>query len=431
VSNPIEPLRQDAAAIYDAALAGVEPGRALARALEGLSVPDRVSLLAIGKASAAMIGAALERLARSGRPPRTGIMVTPEPGPSPHPAIIRVAGDHPLPGRLSAEAARTVESWCAGVAPGESVWAALSGGASSLVGSPVDPITPADYAELQRALFGAGLPIDRLNRVRKRVSRLGAGRLAARLPAAGSLDVFLLSDVPSNHPADIGSGPFEPDETTARAVRDLLVDAIGSDRIPPTVRDYLDRVERGELAETPKPDDPAVARRRNHLIGSNRIALDHAAARARELGYTVTVLDALLAGDAATAGRAFAVRIAADPPDRPRAWLAGGETTVTLGPDAGQGGRCQELGLAAAERLAGTGVTLLAAGTDGRDGPTDAAGAVVDGTTWTAIRSAGIDPAEALAGHDAYPALDRVRALLRTGPTGTNVMDVVIALWRP
>jgi glycerate-2-kinase len=431
VPNPIETLREDAAAIYDAALRGVEPGRAVLRALQSLPVPDRVSVVAIGKASAAMVGAALEHLARSGRAPRNGIMVTPDRGPAPHPAIVRIAGDHPLPADRSAEAARMIEAWTAGVEPGETIWAFLSGGASSLVGAPVDSVTAADYSALQQALFGAGLPIDRLNQVRKRVSRLGGGRLAARLEAAVAVDGFLLSDVPSDAPADIGSGPLEPDDTTAGEVRALLVGAIGSDRIPRTVRAYLDRVERGELGETPKPGDPAFARRRNHLVGSNRIALEHAAARAGELGYAVTMVDHLLTGDAAAAGRIAGDRIVADSSDRPQAWIAGGETTVVLGADAGRGGRCQELGLAAAERLAGTGLVLLAAGTDGRDGPTDAAGAVVDGNTWSAIRAAGIDPAAALRRHDAYPALERVGALLRTGPTGTNVMDVMIALGRP
>jgi glycerate-2-kinase len=431
VPNRDEKLRQDAATIYDAAVAGVEPGRALLRALESASSPERVSLVAVGKASVAMMSAAVEHLRAHGRVPRTGLMVTPEPGPAPHPSVTRVVGDHPLPGNASGQAAERVEVWCDGIEPGETVWAFISGGASSLIGAPVDPITTADYRVLQRALFGAGLPIDRLNRIRKRVGRWGAGRLATRLAAAAAIQVYLLSDVPSNEPADIGSGPFEPDDSTAASVRALLVEAIGADRIPDSVRRYLEQVDRGEHPETPTRGAPVFSRRANHLVASNQLALDHAARRARELGYTVTVADSRLEGDAAAAGRALVERIVAEPNDRPRAWLAGGETTVALAGLAGRGGRCQELCLAAAELVAGTDIVLLAAGTDGRDGPTDAAGGLVDGDTWTRLRAAGIDPAAALRRHDAYPALDRVAGLVRTGPTGTNVMDVVVALRTP
>jgi hydroxypyruvate reductase len=194
----------------------------------------------------------------------------------------------------------------------------------------------------------------------------------------------------------------------------------------------------GKTPETPKPGDQAFARVTLELVASNRLALEAAAKRAAELGLAPRVVETPLAGEASTAGASVAasllnncVRLSIPQPSRPTCLIWGGETTVTLGEHpTGLGGRSQELALAAARRLEGAsnGIALLAAGTDGRDGPTDAAGAVVDGRTWSGIKTRGRDPAHDLAAHDAYPALDSVEALLRPGPTGTNVMDIVIGV---
>jgi hydroxypyruvate reductase len=211
-------------------------------------------------------------------------------------------------------------------------------------------------------------------------------------------------------------------------------------RIPAPLRDRLTAVERGEAPETPKPGDPAFARVETRLIASNRLALEAAATRASALGLAPQVMEPVLSGEAADAGRRIAAtvltycqRSGSQPEAAPACLIWGGETTVTLGEaPSGRGGRSQELALAAAERLAaapaGTAPTTLAAGTDGRDGPTDAAGAIVDPDTWAAVRRAGRDPARDLAAHDAYPALDAAGALLRPGLTGTNVMDVVFGI---
>jgi glycerate-2-kinase len=195
----------------------------------------------------------------------------------------------------------------------------------------------------------------------------------------------------------------------------------------------------GKTPETPKPGDQAFARVTLELVASNRLALEAAAKRAAELGLAPRVMETPLAGEASTAGASVAaslvnncVRLSIPQPSpSPVCLIWGGETTVTLGENpAGLGGRSQELALAAAQALDGasSGIALLAAGTDGRDGPTDAAGAVVDGRTWTEIRNRGRDPAHDLARHDAYPALDSVGALLKPGLTGTNVMDIVIGV---
>jgi glycerate 2-kinase len=204
------------------------------------------------------------------------------------------------------------------------------------------------------------------------------------------------------------------------------------------LRDHIGAIERGELPETPKPGDPAVERVPNIVIASNRLAVLAAAARARELGLTTETVEAPLSGAAAAAGDRIARQLTGDgtgPTGQiargaARCVILGGETTVTMGAAAGLGGRCQELALAAARALDGSGAdaVLLAAGTDGRDGPTDAAGAIVDGTTWQRITAAGRNPQRDLDDHNSHPALAAADALVRTGPTNTNVMDVVIGI---
>ena len=322
------------------------------------------------------------------------------------------------------------------MAPDDEVWVLLSGGASSLLAAPVDGITPAELTALYALLLGSGLDITAMNRIRKRFSRWGGGRLAQAL-APARVRVFVVSDVIGDDLAAIGSGPCVPDPTTAGDVRRLLQDARLWDRIPQSARRIVTASESGETAETPKPGDAAFARVTLELIASNRLALEAAAKRAAELGLAPVMAETPLAGEASTAGASVAATLLqhCGPPGVPqpaaRCFIWGGETTVTLG-DAppGLGGRCQELALAAARALEGarTGVGLLAAGTDGRDGPTDAAGAIVHGGTWRAMIEAGRDPARDLGAHDAYRALDAAGALLKVGLTGTNVMDVVIGL---
>jgi len=235
-----------------------------------------------------------------------------------------------------------------------------------------------------------------------------------------------------------------PDDTTAADIHAALVDAGLWDRTPPAVRRYLHTVEHNPSLETPKRGDPAFHHVETRVVAGNRIALEAIAARASELGYAPHILDAALSGEAAELGARLAASLrnycASPPPhlpgrrDRP-CLIWGGETTVTISASGafGVGGRCQELALAGARALAraepcGRVPTLLAAGTDGRDGATDATGAIVDGGTWEAIRRAGRDPARDLAAHDSYAALDAAGALLRTGLTGTNVMDVIVGI---
>jgi glycerate 2-kinase len=441
--RPSDPAYSPSAALlselYAVATAAVDPGPALARRLRSLEPRGGPGpwIIALGKAALPMTRAALDVLAECGIEPAGGLVVGPTSAPAAHPSLPVVAGDHPEPGPGSLSAARALADVAARASKGEEAWVLLSGGTTSLIGAPVDGLAPGDLSRLYSLLLGSGLDITAMNRIRKRFSRWGAGRLALAL-APARLRVYVVSDVIGDDLASIGSGPCVSDPATAAEVRDLLQRSALWEKIPETARRQLREAEAGRMAETPKPGDQAFARVTLELIASNRLALEAAARRAAELGLAPVMSDTPLAGEAATAGASVAAALLQDyasrgipQPDRKRCLIWGGETTVTLGTSpAGLGGRCQELALAAARALAGApaGVALLAAGTDGRDGPTDAAGAIVDGRTWDAVAASGRDPGRDLAAHDAYRALDAAGVLLRPGLTGTNVMDVVIGV---
>jgi hydroxypyruvate reductase len=430
--------RERLAELYSVATEAVNPGPALRSQLDRLagSPPARLWILALGKAALPMAETAVQTLREWKIEPAGGLIVPPAAAPMPHPSLRVVAGDHPEPGAGSRSAAHALGEVASRVQPEDEVWVLLSGGASSLLAAPVDGIIPAELTAVYALLLGSGLDITAMNRIRKRFSRWGGGRLARAL-APARVRGFVVSDVIGDDLASIGSGPCVPDPTTAGDVRRLLEEARLWDRLPESARRLVAASESGETAETPKPGDAAFARVTLELIASNRLALEAAAKRAAELGLAPVVAETPLAGEASTAGASVAAtllqhcRPSGIPQPAARCFIWGGETTVTLGEaPPGVGGRCQELALAAARALVGAPaeVGLLAAGTDGRDGPTDAAGAIVDGATWRAIAAAGRDPGHDLAAHDAYRALDAAGALLQVGLTGTNVMDVVIGL---
>ena len=384
-----------------------------------------------------MAETAVQLLRRRGHDATGGLVVAPEGDQSPHQRLDLLLGDHPEPGPRSLAAAAALHEVAAQVAPEDEVWVLLSGGTTSLIGAPEPGLASPDLKSIYGLLLGSGLDIAAMNRIRKRFSRWGGGKLARALSPA-LVRVYIVSDVIGDDLASIGSGPCVPDTTTAFEVRELLERTALWTRLPEQARQFLLSVESGKTAETPKPGDPAFARVTNELVASNRLALEAAASRATELGLAPQLVETPLAGEASAAGASVAadllhncVRLSIPQPSRaPLCLIWGGETTVTLGEEFGAGGRCQELALAAAQAFAGAShaPTLLAAGTDGRDGPTDAAGAVVDGTTWSDIIAKGHDPALHLARHNAYAALDAVGALLKPGLTGTNVMDVVIGV---
>ncbi|HET6837709.1 MAG TPA: DUF4147 domain-containing protein [Gemmatimonadales bacterium] len=430
--------------MYSAAIQAVAPGPALALRLQGVELPTdrRVWILALGKAAGPMAAAAVAALRDRGISPAGGVVVGPAPGDSLTPRLSYVQGDHPEPGPGSQAAAEALARIADQVDGTDEVWVLLSGGTTSLIGAPEPGLKPAEFASIYSLLLGSGLDITAMNRIRKRFSRWGGGKLARAL-APATVRVFVVSDVIGDDLASIGSGPCVPDRSTAAEVHALLEASGLWHRLPEQARHFVLSAESGRTAETPKPGDRIFARVTHQLIASNRLALDAAARRARELGITAVVQDALLSGEASRVGAEIAGALLHNcarhfvPQLNSSAgscWIWGGETTVSLGEGTpGQGGRCQELALAAAKLLAEApeGAALLAAGTDGRDGPTDAAGAVVDSRTWRGIIQAGRDPSLDLETHNAYVALDAAGALLRPGLTGTNVMDVVIGLCPP
>jgi glycerate-2-kinase len=301
-------------------------------------------------------------------------------------------------------------------------------------------MSEADLTTLYELLLGAGLDIHAMNAVRKRFSRWSAGRLALALAPAATR-CFAVSDVKGDDLSVIGSGPCVPDAVTAREIIGILERARLLQRIPKAHRAYLDDVARSRIPETPRATHPAFAHVEARVVGNLQLALDGAAARARAHLSHVEVVDNSLSGDAATAGEAIARYLLTqrrDAGDEPLCYIWGGETTVDVGTansvsSGSGGGRCQELALAASHVLsdagdAAAGISILAAGTDGRDGNTDAAGAIVDNSTWNTIASAGGDPATALATHQSFSALRAASAIIPRRDTGTNVTDIVIGL---
>ncbi len=420
-----ESLREVLVDLFLTGVAAAAPGPALAGVL-GLQAPSvgasRVWIVALGKAARPMAETAVAHLAGLGLAPAGGVVVVPGPDSSPVAGLTTVVGDHPLPGPGSVAAAEAIGELAGRTGAGDEAWVLLSGGATSLAAAPVEGLAAEDLQGLYRSLLSSGLDIARMNIVRKRFSRWGAGRLAVALQPA-RVRTFIVSDVIGDDLAAIGSGPCVPDPHSVADVKALL-EANGLEQaIPPAILDHLRRDD--PSSETPKPSHPAFRSTESHIVAGNRLSLDAIARRAEELGWQPKVLLEPLSGEAANAGRDLALSLGEQPPGT--CLVAGGETVVRIDPGTtGLGGRSQELALAAAGVLAGNSSALLAAGTDGRDGPTDAAGAVVDGTTWDQIKKAGRDPSEDLTGHNSNPALASAGALVVTGLTGTNVMDVVI-----
>lgn len=425
-------------ALYEAAVAAVAPASLASAALTDLDArPDqRFWVFAFGKAAPAMAQGAVAALRRSLYTIAGGVVAGAEPSATPFSTIRSTHGDHPLPGAKSLAAAQLIGDTVPAVRGDDAAVVLVSGGTTSLVAAPVRGAEQSDIERLFVQLMDAGLDIGLMNAVRKRFLRWGAGRLAVALAPARTR-VLLLSDVPGDAPADIGSGPCAPDEWRARDLVAMLEDARLLDRLPASLREYLSSVFRGLSPDTPKAGHPAFAHVSTCVVGSNALALDAALAQAKQLGVSAERGAFALSGEAAACGERIArLLLERAASGRTGCVMWGGETTVQLGDASvarGTGGRCQELALAAARVLASGGdaarrVTILAAGTDGRDGPTDATGAFADALLWQRIADAGADPAAALARHRSHAALDAGGALLRRGPTGTNVMDVVIAV---
>ncbi|MFH1176904.1 MAG: DUF4147 domain-containing protein [Acidobacteriota bacterium] len=380
-------------------------------------------LVALGKAGPAL---AAEAMRRSERPPDEVFILAPDGVPTPE----RVApftrhASHPHPDARGVAATRELRSLLAGLAPEDGVLLLLSGGASALLAEPLPDLDPTQAAATTTALLARGAAIHELNTVRKHLLAATGGRLAAGCPA--EILTLALSDVPGDDPATIASGVTVADPTTFADALDVLARRRLTTDLP-AVTALLEAGRRGEIPESPKPGDLRLARSRYALLGTSRDALDAAAAVAAASGLRPLTLTRTLRGEAQSVGAMLAGLARAAASGEALALLAAGETTTRLrGP--GLGGRNLELALSAACGLAGAAeCCLLAAGTDGVDGNSPAAGAVVDGDTLIRAARCGRDAALAFACSDSWGFFTGLPEAIVTGPTGTNVADVAFIL---
>jgi hydroxypyruvate reductase len=343
-----------------------------------------------------------------------------------------VEAGHPIPDARGHDAAVEILRLVSDAGGEDLVLCLVSGGGSALAPLPVPGVTLDEKQEVTRLLLEAGATINQLNAVRKHLSRLKGGQLA-RAAAPAPVLALLLSDVIGDPLDVIASGPTAPDPTTFGDALGVL-DGFGlRASVPTAVRRHLEAGSRGEVAETPKPGDPVFAGVTNLVVGNNDLVVEAAVTTARRLGFTPLLLTRRLQGEAREVARVFGAILAEAwqrerPVARPACLIAAGETTVTVR-GTGKGGRCQEFCLALAPLLVDIeGAVVLAAGTDGTDGPTDAAGAIVDATTLERARAQGLDPRRALLANDAYGFFTPLGDLVVTGPTGTNLMDLYLGL---
>lgn len=437
-----EQAREDLVRIFRAAIAAVDPVLLVKRHLERegarVVVLDGARPVARWKGDALVIGAgkAAARMAAGCEevlgPERVrGLVTVPDGYDVPLSSIQAARADHPTPDARGVQATARICDLLRSRRRG-AIIALISGGASSLLVRPRSPVTLGEKQEVTQRLLASGATIGAVNTVRKHLSLVKGGGLL-RATAARPFVSLVLSDVVGDDPSVVGSGPTVPDTTRFEDACDVLAELRLGSELPLSVTDTLERGRRGEIEETLKPDDPAARGAENVLIGGNRLAIAGAEAEARRLGYETLVCEGALTGETTDSARRWIPGILAEAEHaagRRLCVIAGGETTVTVrGP--GRGGRNQEFALALAAPLAETKLCVLSAGTDGIDGPTDAAGAFVDGSTLGRSRALGLDPNAALFRNDSYGFFSALGDLFRCGPTGTNVMDITIALALP
>ena len=435
-------------AIMRSAIAAADAGLLVRNALaapeiaEALRAAAAVDVIAAGKAAAPMLQACTSGTGNRewpvvhGLPPagpiRQVVGVAPAPPEGRSGRVLWHAAAHPVPDGRSVAAAQQVIEIAAALGRDDLLVLLLSGGASSFVALPAEAISLADKQETTRFLLAHGANIHELNTVRKHMSAIKGGQLAAVV--SGTVLTLAVSDVVDDDVSVIGSGPAVPDETTFGVALAVLDRHGGTSRYPRAVTERFERGVAGRIPETPKPGDPRLARVTAHVIGGRRSAMEGARAVAESLGYAACIIDEPTTGAARVAGRALVERaaraLARRDLSRPVCVLASGETTVRV-TGGGKGGRNQEcaLGMVRALDTLGPAVVATSVGTDGIDCPTDAAGAIVDSTTLARADTARLDAPELyLDNNNAYDFFNRLGDLICTGPTATNVGDLQVVL---
>jgi glycerate 2-kinase len=445
--------RDVVARIMRAALDAVDPEKALLNAVHrdgsrlqvgerqyDLSAIDRVILIGGGKAGAPMAKAATQvvgdRLARCVVNVKEGYTLSAADLAATQAAaacpVTFVEAGHPTPTAAGVNGALAMAEAISGLTERDLVLCVISGGGSALMTLPVAGVALADVQALTGQLLRSGATINEMNTVRKHLDRLKGGNLA-KLARPAHLVAAILSDVVGNPLDVIASGPTVPDTTTFADAWDVLARYDLLDSAPAAIVAHLQSGVAGRIADTPKPGDAAFARTQTVVVGSNDIAATAAVEQARREGLSATLLTTYVEGEAREVARvaaAFAKDMAANdrPLAKPACLVLGGETTVTIR-GSGMGGRNQELALAGAIALSGWPDVMLATlATDGSDGPTDAAGGVVTGQSVARARALGLDPLASLRDNDSYHLLTQTGEILITGPTNTNVNDLLFVL---
>lgn len=452
-ATTIATLRADALAIFQAGVAAADPFQAVQRCLHlngnqleillDLNDPtakrvgqwQKIHILAFGKAACAMADAAQQSLPTHLLAEKN-LAVTNYENVTNLAHVEVLGAAHPLPDAAGLAAAQQCADLVSNAQAHELVLVLVSGGGSALIPYPVDSISLAEKIATTDLLLSCGASINQINCVRKHLSKLKGGGLA-RLAYPADVHALILSDVLGDDLSTIASGPTVPDHSTYADAIKVLEDHGVWDKTPLAVRKHLQQGQQGYIQETPKADDAIFMQSSHTLIGSNTVSLKASIVKAQDLGYVSTLYSGHLCGEAKAAATNLAIVAKHSQNQQANhriAVLAGGETTVTI-KGSGLGGRNQEMALAfsiAAHDLAlSSPWVFLSAGTDGRDGPTDAAGGLIDPNSWERMLAAGENPQQLLANNDSYRALNSSKDLVITGATGTNVADLQVLLIQP
>ncbi|MDP7182674.1 MAG: glycerate kinase [Alphaproteobacteria bacterium] len=443
-------LRQIAESLFRAGIEAADPGKAVTRVLQirdgqlhilgddgdpanSRSAPwRRIFVVAFGKAALAMAEATRDALPTNlfhG----PGVAVTNYANARNADGFTVIAAGHPLPDTNGVKGAQVIVETIGSAGENDLVLVLISGGGSALIPYPAPGLVLEDKIATTNLLLRNGANIGAMNTVRKHLSGIKGGGLS-RFTVPADLHALILSDVLGDDLSTIASGPTVPDVTTFADAKRILETIDAWDKAPKPVRSYIEKGVTGEVKETPKPGDPLFATTANTLVGSNGVSLAAFSEAAYSAGCEVQMWDSHLTGEAheeAEKWATAALTVHRETPDIPLAMVAGGETTVTL-KGAGQGGRNQEMALAFALAAEKTGLSgdwvFLSGGTDGHDGPTDAAGGVMDRESCVRMREAGVDPQAFLVDNNSHAALEASGDLLVTGATGTNVADLQVFL---